>query len=114
MKRSSGPRKTANLSESVHHKLNVYALAAGAAGVGILASAPPSEAKVVYTAAQITIPGFTPVPLDLNHDGVKDMSFYWVTSDKAAGIAVTAPQPNGVFGYSTSRGGCAAFALRRK
>jgi hypothetical protein len=33
MKRVSGPRKTANLSESVHQRLNMCALAAGAAGV---------------------------------------------------------------------------------
>jgi hypothetical protein len=47
MKRSSGPRKTANLSESVHQHLNMYAIAAGAAGVGMLALAPRSEAKIV-------------------------------------------------------------------
>jgi hypothetical protein len=34
MKRLSGPRTTANLSESVHHQLNMYALAATAAGEG--------------------------------------------------------------------------------
>ena len=114
MTRPSRPRKTAKLSDSVHRQLNSYALAAGAAGVGILALVPRSQAKVVYTAAHITIPGFTPVPLDLNHDGVNDLSFYWVTSSRDAGIAVTAPQQNGVFGYSTFRGQCAAFALKRK
>jgi hypothetical protein len=33
MTRSPWPRKTANLSNSVHHQLTMYALAAGAAGV---------------------------------------------------------------------------------
>jgi hypothetical protein len=37
MKRSSGPRKTADLSKSVHQQLSMYALAAGAAGVSALA-----------------------------------------------------------------------------
>jgi hypothetical protein len=50
MKRSSGPRKTANFSRSIHQQLNMYALAAGAAGVGVLALAQPAEAKIVYTA----------------------------------------------------------------
>jgi hypothetical protein len=36
MKRSSGPRKTASdLSESVHQQLNMHAIAAAAAGVGV-------------------------------------------------------------------------------
>jgi hypothetical protein len=52
MKRSSGPRKTANLSASLNHQLNGYALAASAAGVALLALAPTAEAKIVYTPAQ--------------------------------------------------------------
>lgn len=70
MKRSSGPRKTANLSESTHQQLTMYALAAGAAGVGVLAMAQPAEAKIVYTPAHIRITGT--FSLDLNHDGVTD------------------------------------------
>jgi hypothetical protein len=37
MKRPSAPRKTAVLPESIHHLLNMYAIAAGAAGVSVLA-----------------------------------------------------------------------------
>ena len=76
MKRSSGPRKTANLSESTNRQLNKYALAAGAAGVGLLALVPPSEAKIIYTPAHIHIKvngGL--VELDLNHDGINDFQF---------------------------------------
>lgn len=69
------PRKTANLSDSVHHQLNSYALVAGAAGVGMLALTQPSQAKIVYTPAHITVPTNTFLPLDLNHDGVNDLSF---------------------------------------
>jgi hypothetical protein len=57
MKHSSGPRKTANLSESVHQQLNMYGVAAGAAGVGMLALAQPSEAKIVYTPANVQFGG---------------------------------------------------------
>jgi hypothetical protein len=77
MKRSSGPRKTvSNLSESVHHQLNMYALAAGAAGVGMLAVVRPAEAKIVYYPAKIHIKidnGVT--ELDINHDGINDFQF---------------------------------------
>lgn len=51
----------------------MYALAAGAAGVGTLASASQAEAKVVYTPANVKIvlnAGL--IEFDLNHDGVPD------------------------------------------
>jgi hypothetical protein len=73
MKRSSQPRTTAELSKSLHERLNTYAVAASAAGVGMLALVQPAEAKIVYTPADITISGKT--PLDLNHDGIKDFVF---------------------------------------
>ena len=75
MKRSSGSRKTAsNLSESVHQQLNMYALAAGAAGVSVVALAQPVEAKIVYTKANVTIGrrGVRSYTLDLNNDGITD------------------------------------------
>jgi hypothetical protein len=56
MKASPLPRKTANLSESIHQQLSMYALAAGAAGVGMLALAQSSEAKIVYTPAHKQLP----------------------------------------------------------
>jgi hypothetical protein len=74
MKRSPRPRKTANLSESIHQQLNMYAIAAGAAGVSLLALAQPAEAKIVYTPAHIKIGsgGVGNYYLDINHDGVAD------------------------------------------
>jgi hypothetical protein len=39
----------ASLPASLDQHLNLYALAAGAAGVSLLAFAQPSEAKIVYT-----------------------------------------------------------------
>jgi hypothetical protein len=76
MKRSSQPRKTASLSESVHQQLSMYALASGAAGVGLLALAQPAEAKIVYTPANVAIGygGVQTYHLDLNHDGIADFS----------------------------------------
>jgi hypothetical protein len=72
MKRSSGPREAANLSESVSHHLNMYGLAAGAAGIGMLTSVTPAEARIIYTAAHVRISETSPFFLDLNHDGTND------------------------------------------
>jgi hypothetical protein len=73
MKRSSRPTKTpANLSESINHHLNMYALAASAAGVGALVLARPAEAKIVYTPAHHVISHHGRYLLDLNHDGIAD------------------------------------------
>ena len=75
MKRSSGSHKTAsNLSESVHQQVNMYALAALAAVVIVLALAHPAEAKIVYTPAnQDLLKG--QFDLDLNNDGKIDFTF---------------------------------------
>jgi hypothetical protein len=62
MRRS--PRKTVNLSESVHQQLNSYALAAGAAGVSLLALAQPSEAKIVYRPTLVNISPNTSYTVD--------------------------------------------------
>jgi hypothetical protein len=75
MKRSSGPRKTVNLSESVHQQLNMYAIAAGAAGVSVLALAQPVEAKIVYTPKNVAVNDGS-LPLDLDNNGIVD--FYLV------------------------------------
>jgi len=76
MTRSALPtRKPANLSESTHHRLNMYALAASAAGIGVLALPLPAEAKIIYTPANVYIRFGQMVPLDVNHDGVNDFAF---------------------------------------
>ena len=68
MKRTSrGPSK---LSKPLHQRLNMYALAAGAAGVSALALTTRAEAKIVYTPAHVIVG--RPFALDLNHDGIVD------------------------------------------
>jgi hypothetical protein len=75
MKRSSSPRRPpSSLSASLHQRLSPYALAAGAAGVGLLAVAQPSEAEIVYTPADQTIGRNGTYNLDLNHDGITDFT----------------------------------------
>ena len=72
MKRSPRPRNTVRLSDSVQQRLNMYALAAGAAGVGALASPQSAEAKIVYTQTHVVIGTNHIYELDLNHDGIVD------------------------------------------
>jgi hypothetical protein len=83
MKASPLPRKTANLSESIHQQLSMYALAASAAGVGALCFAKPAEARIVYTAAHVAIKANGGLfRIDLDHDGTPDfgLSNKWTHS----------------------------------
>jgi hypothetical protein len=89
MRERTSPRKPVVLSEPTQRRLGMYALAAGAAGVGMLALEQPAEAKIVYTPARIHISPpkerFTKkrFTLDLNHDGLTDFVFTnsWGPSD---------------------------------
>jgi hypothetical protein len=72
MTRSPLPRRTSKLSESVHQRLNMYAAAAGAAGVGLVGLGHPAEAKIIYTPANVQLPIGTNYYLDVNNDGVYD------------------------------------------
>jgi hypothetical protein len=73
MKPSPRPARTPlRLSDSLHRQLEMYALAASAGGVALLALAPPSEAKIIYTKTHQVIGTNGIYPLDLNHDGTID------------------------------------------
>jgi hypothetical protein len=74
MTHPSRPRKTATLSDSVHRQLNLYALAAGAAGVSLIASASPAEAKIVYTPIHKIIGPNHTYGFDLDNDGRADFA----------------------------------------
>jgi hypothetical protein len=113
MKGSSESRIPSTLSEAVQHKLNLYALAASAAGVGILATAQPAEARIIYTKTHRVISPNTHYDLDLNHDGVTDftLSAFYSTqkfgSDSISiygGLLAIIPVNNGVWGYFLSGG----------
>jgi len=75
MTQSLGPRKATKLAATVDHQLNRYAVAATAAGVGMLVVTQPAEAKIVYTPANVLISG-KPLPIDLNHDGINDFFLF--------------------------------------
>ena len=48
-------RKSVTLPEGVNKRLTAYALAAGAAGVGVLALAQPAEADIIVKSENIVI-----------------------------------------------------------
>ena len=71
MQRSSGPRKTVNLSQSVHQQLNMCAIAAVVAVLSTLATPTSSQAKIVYTPVNVQVGTYN---LDLNNDGITDFT----------------------------------------
>jgi hypothetical protein len=86
MGRAARPRKaSANLSDSLQQRLNMYALAATTAGVGVLALSHPAEAKIVYTPTHKVLTGRGSIALDLNHDGLKDFTLAQTFTHTSAG-----------------------------
>jgi hypothetical protein len=102
MKRTS--RKPSVLSESLHQRLNSYALAASAAGVGALALTQPADGKIIYTPTHHVIEKNSHYNLDLNHDGKTDFTlgyrFQEATSGKLRSIYVNAPSGNSIAGVN--------------
>jgi len=83
-------RSRQQLSLSAHYqgRLNSYALAATAAGVGTMALAQAAEGKIIYTPAHRVMSTSDPqhwYPLDINHDGVTDFRFsaYYVVGQSS-------------------------------
>ena len=83
------PESAADLSDFLHKQLNAYALAAGAAGVSLLALAQPADAKIVYTATHRVIGLTTRISLDLNHDGKTDVTLFETQHSTSEGGAIT-------------------------
>jgi hypothetical protein len=108
MKRSS--RRPSKLSESLHQRLNSYALAASAAGVGAMALAQPSEAKIVYTKVHKVLHPGQSLSLDLNNDGLVDFRLYdtWFSDQDFGPTGWLTPHraysPDGVEGHTVNFG----------
>lgn len=83
------PRKSsaqAQLSPATEKRLFNYAALAGAAGVGVLALAAPSEAEIVYTPTHQRIGAHALFQLDLNGDGINDFAFSLRSSPGRANV----------------------------
>jgi hypothetical protein len=64
--------KPTAVSESIYARLNTYALAAGAAGVGVLAFTQTAQAKVIYTPTEQVVGGNGVLTLDVAGVGTVD------------------------------------------
>ena len=108
MKHTAHPKAMVKLSESTCRLLESYALAATAAGVGILAATSPSEAKVVYTPVHQIIKGGMTYALDLNRDGVLDFSLldtvFQGSTTSTCRLSVKPARANGAKGFRTLQG----------
>lgn len=69
-------RVVTELSERFSKRLTDYALVAGAAGIGLLGTAAPGKADIVYTKADIPFGTNSAIPIDLNHDGIADFTIF--------------------------------------
>jgi len=115
VKRTS--RKSSNLSESLQRHLNAYALAATAAGVGMLALGFPTEAEIIYAPAHKDIGPGHRFRLDVNHDGTVDFSLSNVATcgtDLCRNVLFQKPAPgNSAVGYIWDSSRLLASALNR-
>ncbi len=96
------PRKPASLSQSLNRHLSVYALAAGAAEVGVLALGQPAEAKIVYTPTHVKFGPNATIQIDINHDGIVDYQLraYDSTQSERAGLFLEPAPKNDVYGFA--------------
>lgn len=62
-------------SKSLNRQINLYSLAASAAGVSVLALAHPAEGSVVVKQTNATVGFQAPVFIDMNGDGTNDFEF---------------------------------------
>ena len=67
-------RPSKNLGSSLEHRLSGYALAASAAGAGVLALAQPAEGKIVYTPVHHVIGKNGHYKLHLVHNKITDLT----------------------------------------
>ena len=99
---------------SLEHGLTAYALAASAAGVGMLVLAQRADAKVIYTPAHVSIRGDSlPYWLDLNHDGIADFKLRnWLARGASSSwnsVSVASPM-KGKNGVEAARGKFRTYA----
>jgi hypothetical protein len=72
---SKDVRLNATLNAQLERNLTHYMAAAASAGVALLAAS-PAEARIVYTAANLSFSHNGSVELDLNNDGIPDFKLF--------------------------------------
>jgi hypothetical protein len=61
--------------DNLHRRVDIYSLAAAAAGVSVLALAIPAKGEVVITRKKIAIPEGPPIGISLANNGIDDFTF---------------------------------------
>jgi hypothetical protein len=96
------PRNKTQISRKLENRIAAYISVAGATGVGLLALAQPAEAKIIYTAANISVTPNVSIPIDFNGDGVTDVYVSYFNHNFGShqsfsfGMQASAPAGNGV------------------
>ncbi len=83
-------KRARQTSGTLNRRLNMYCIAAGAAGVGVMAPAQPVQAQIVYTPANTLLEsrsGADGYILNLNSDGIGEFFFHatWKRSFNGSG-----------------------------
>lgn len=84
MRQSPLRKRPARVSPNLQHQLNLYVLAASAAGAGMLVLPGQAEARIVYTAVHKTVRLNHALPIDLNHDGIHDFGVLNLTHNSTS------------------------------
>jgi hypothetical protein len=106
MRNPRSPSEQIRKSFDLERQLNLYALAAAAAGVGMLALAQPAKSEITYTKAHRRIGPNTTLHLDVNHDGVADFDLkdIFSTTSQAGAFgrltAIPAQRKNHIWGHT--------------
>jgi hypothetical protein len=83
-------RARSSLNFKLDRKLAGYTAAATAAGVGVMALAQPSQAKIVYTPTDETLKPNQTLAIDLNNDGIVDFTLTNILGTNEGYLSVTA------------------------
>jgi hypothetical protein len=75
------PRATSALAETLEKKVLAYTMAAGAAGVSLLALSQSAQAKIIYTPTHQAVAKHSALSIDLNGDGITDFKASNLSSD---------------------------------
>jgi hypothetical protein len=108
MKNPSQLSKPSFCLPDLDRRLSAYALAASAAGVGMLTLAQPAEGKIIYTKAHKHIAPSSMLHLDLNHDGIADFDLkdtFETISYSSFGLLSALPDrpKNAIWGHIVGR-----------
>jgi PEP-CTERM motif len=110
-------RQAVDLQQEVSHRLAAYLVAAGAAGVGLLAMAPAAQAGIIYTPSNATfLSGFGTVGISLENNGVINFNIAsgyrggYIKSVRVNGNGVNG---DGVLGFASGIFGPEASALAK-